>query len=115
MLDTHKIKAEAIGLCDDTKLWYYKCENNNFDNNSNIYTDKASFTELMKIKYNYLYTNSSTLFERCLVGDLNMQQFHFMLEMLDKVNSGADYQTTSTEVGQRLVDVYVKPLIEKDK
>ena len=61
MLDTHKIKAEAIGLCDDTKLWYYKCENNNFDNNSNIYTDKASFTESMKIKYNYLYTNSSTL------------------------------------------------------
>ena len=45
-------------------------------------------------------------------GDLNLQQLTFMLQMIEKVNRGADYQTTSTEVGQRLVDVYVKPLIE---
>ena len=34
--------------------------------------------------------------------------------MIDKVNNGQDYQTASQEVGQKLVDVYVKPLIKDD-
>ena len=70
------------------------------------------FTEVMKSKYEYLYSNSSTLFERSMKGDLNMQQLNFMLDMIEKVNAGADYQTTSTVVGQRLVNIYVKPLID---
>lgn len=108
MLDTQKIKSEVDNLCTDTRKWHAKRE----------YRDMnlEEFTEEMKNKYNYLYTNSSTLFERCMKGDLNIQQLNFMLQMIEKVNAGADYQTTSTEVGQRLVDVYVKPLIEnKDK
>lgn len=104
MLDTQKIKSEVEGLRNDTIHWYHK----------RIYIDKnkEEFTIEMKSKYEYLFTNSSTLFERCMQGDLNMQQLNYMLAMIEKVNSGADYQTTSTEVGQHMVDIYVKPLLD---
>lgn len=104
MLDTEKIKNEVNGLCADTRMWHSKREYGDLN--------LEAFTEVMKSKYEYLYSNSSTLFERCMKGDLNIQQLNFMLEMINKVNAGADYQTTSTVVGQRLVDVYVKPLID---
>lgn len=107
MLDTVKVKTEVNDLCKDVSKWSSRTE---FDG-----LNKNEFTELMKIKYNYLYTNSSTLFERCIKGDLNIQQLTYMLNMIDKINSGADYQQTSTEVGQNLVDVYVKPLIDDKK
>ena len=104
MVDTHKIKSEVERLCDDTIYWHHK----------RIYIDKnkEEFTIEMKNKYEYLYTNSSTLFERCIQGDLNMQQLNYMLAMIEKVSSGADYQTPSTEVGQHMVDIYVKPLLD---
>jgi len=104
MVDTHKIKSEVERLCDDTIHWHHK----------RIYIDKnkEEFTIEMKSKYEYLFTNSPTLFERCIQGDLNMQQLNYMLAMIKKVNSGADYQTTSTEVGQHMVDIYVKPLLD---
>ena len=47
-----------------------------------------------------------------MTGELNTEQLEFMLKMLDKVNNGADYQKTSTEVGQHMVDVYVKPMLD---
>ena len=104
MVDTHKIKNEVQRLCEDTIHWHHK----------KIYVDKnkEKFTTEMKGKYEYLFTNSATLFERCIQGDLNMQQLNYMLAMIQKVNSGADYQTTSTEVGQHMVDIYVKPLLD---
>ena len=104
MLDTQKIKSEVDSLCNDTRKWHSKREFSDLN--------LEEFTDAMKAKYEYLYTNSSTLFERCMKGDLNLQQLTFMLQMIEKVNRGADYQTTSTEVGQRLVDVYVNQLIE---
>jgi hypothetical protein len=109
MVDTQKIKTEVKGLCDDAQLWYYKYKNSN-----NIATAKIEFKEEMKKKYEYLYTNSSTLFERCILGELNIQQLNYILSMIEKVNSGADYKTTSTEVGQHMVDIYVKPLLENN-
>jgi hypothetical protein len=69
----------------------------------------------MKTKYNYLHTNSSTLFDRCIAGDLNMDQFNYMINMLKKINEGKDYQQASTEVGQKLVDIYVSPLLNDKK
>ncbi len=107
MLNTQQIYNQVNQLLIDKRKWQSKEEFNTL----NI----EQFTDEMKIKYEYLYTNSNTLFERCIKGDLNMQQLTFILQMIEKVNSGADYQATSTEVGQRLVDIYVKPLIENKK
>lgn len=107
MIDTTKLKAEVLGLGEDTRMWHSKRGIEFRD------MDKDQFVEAMKAKYEYLYTNSPTLFERVMQGDLNMQQLDYMLAMIDKVNSGADYHETSVEVGQKLVDVYVKPMLDK--
>ena len=105
MVETSIIRREVEELLDETHKWQSKRPE---------YRDMSIelFTEQMQSRFEYLFTNSSTLFERCIKGDLNMEQFNYMISMIDKVNSGKDYQTASTEVGQKLVDIYVKPLIE---
>ena len=105
MVDTVKIKSEVMELSNETRKW--QMQNGEYRSMT-----KENFIEIMQNKYNYLYTNSSTLFERCVMGDLNMEQFNYMLKMLDEVKAGKDYQTVSQAVGQKLVDIYVKPLIE---
>ena len=106
MVDTIILRKEVKELNDETRKWQLKRPE---------YREMSieTFTEEMKIKYEYLYTNSSTLFERCVKGDLNMEEFNYMVNMIEKVNAGKDYQSVSQEVGQKLVDIYVKPLIEK--
>ena len=107
MVETAIIRKEVSQLMDETRKWQTKRPE---------YRDMSieTFTEQMKVIFEYLNTNSSTLFERCVKGDLNLEQFNYMITMIDKVNKGQDYQEASQEVGQKLVDVYVKPLI-KDK
>ena len=107
MSNPTKIREEVIDLMTDTRSWIAKREI------TNISMDQ--FKAEMTLKYEYLYTNSSTLFERCILGDLNMDQFNYMISMLEKLNSGNDYQKVSTEVGQKLVDIYVKPLLNENK
>ncbi len=99
------IKEEVLGLMSDTRSWIAKRGITNIS--------KEQFTAEMTMKYEHLYTNSSTLFERCIAGDLNMEQFNYMISMLEKLNTGKDYQQVSTEVGQKLVDIYVKPMLNK--
>jgi hypothetical protein len=104
MINTAIIRKEVSRLMDETRKWQSKRPE---------YRDMSIeiFTEQMKVQFEYLHTNSSTLFDRCVKGDLNMEQFNYMITMIDKVNSGQDYQSASQEVGQKLVDIYVKPLI----
>jgi hypothetical protein len=105
MVETAIIRKEVSQLMDETRKWQTKRPE---------YRDMSieTFTEQMKVRFDYLNTNSSTLFERCIKGDLNLEQFNYMITMIDKVNNGQDYQAASQEVGQKLVDVYVKPLIQ---
>ncbi len=105
MIDTIKLKSEVEALGADTRIWHAKRDFKDMG--------REEFVEAMKIKYEYLFTNSATLFERVMQGDLNMQQLDYMLSMLDKVNRGADYHETSVEIGQKLVDIYVKPILDK--
>ena len=107
MVETSIIRKEVSQLIDETRKWQLKRPE---------YREMSieTFTEQMKVKFEYLNTKSSTLFERCVKGDLNIEEFNYMLNMIDKVNAGQDYQAASQEVGQKLVDIYVKPLI-KDK
>ena len=103
-IDTKKLKDDVYGLIEDMHSWHFKRNYRELD--------KDGFVEAMKVKYEYLYTNSQTLFERTLQGDLNFEHFEYMLTMLEKVNAGGDYQKVSQEVGQQLVDVYVKPMLD---
>jgi hypothetical protein len=104
-INTTQVREEVLGLMSDTRSWIAKRGITNIS--------KEQFKAEMIMKYEYLYTNSSTLFDRCIEGDLNMEQFNYMISMLEKLNTGKDYQQVSTEVGQKLVDVYVKPMLNK--
>ena len=105
MIDTSKLKSDINMLGADTRAWHSKREFRDMD--------REQFVEAMKAKHEYLFTNSATLFEWVMQGDLNMQQLDYMLDMIDKVNAGSDYHETCVEVGQKLVDVYVKPMLDK--
>ena len=106
-IDTIKLRQEVSDICNERYQWQLQRPD---------YREMSveTFTEQMKIKYEYLSTKSSTLFEQCIKGDLNMEQFKYMMNKLEEVNTGKDYNTASQEVGQKLVDVYVKPLIGDD-
>ena len=103
-IDTIKLRQEVNELFNESRNWQLKRPE---------YRDISIelFTEKMKLKYDYLNTNSSTLFEQCIKGELNMEQFKYMMNKLDEVNAGKDYNKASQEIGQKLVDIYVKPLI----
>jgi hypothetical protein len=89
MLDTEKIRKEVSELANDTRIWHSMREFGDLNNDE--------FTEVMKSKYEYLYSNSSTLFERSMKGDLNMQQLNFMLDMIEKV------KTMNSEYNQKIL------------
>jgi len=105
MLDTIILRKEVAELCNESRNWQLKRPE---------YRDMTieTFSEQMVSKYDYLHTNSFTLFTQCINGNLNMEQFKYMMNKLEEVNAGKDFDTVSQEIGQKLVDVYVKPLIE---
>jgi hypothetical protein len=107
MLDTNKIKLEVINLLNDTNAWKHKRGEYRELNNT-------EFINEMKTKYIYLFENSSTLFESCINGGINIQQLEYMLNMIDKLNNGADYHKTSIAIGQQLVDTYITPVINQN-
>ena len=105
MLDTDKIKTEVLALMEDTRIWHSRRDY--------IGYSKNEFSDAMASKYTYLHTNSKTLFERCIQGDLNMEYLDYIMKMIVKVNNGGDYNKVSQEVGQKMVDIYVKPMLDK--
>ena len=105
MVDTILLKTQVLEIMEQTRKWHAKREYQNMT--------REQFGEAMQNKFNFLYNNSSTLFDRCIIGDINLQQLDYMISMINKVNNGSNYQTVTQEVGQKLVDIYVKPLIEK--
>jgi len=107
MLDTNKIKLEVNNLLNDTNVWKHKRGDHRELNNT-------EFINEMKTKYIYLFENSNTLFEQCISGGINLQQLEYMLNMIDKLNNGADYHKTSIAIGQKLVDTYITPVINKN-
>lgn len=105
MLDTEQIKTEVLALMEDTRTWHSRRDYFGYSKNE--------FSDAMSSKYTYLHTNSKTLFERCIQGDLNIGYLDYILGMIQKVNNGGDYNTVSQEVGQKMVDIYVKPMLDK--
>lgn len=53
-----------------------------------------------------------TLFEKAMSPTFNEAQFAMMLTMLDKMSRGMTQHEASVRVGQRLVDAYVKPMLD---
>ena len=72
---------------------------------------KALRTEEREFAMNY-----PSIFETTLKGQLDIKQFEYMIRMSNKVKQNKTTQhQASLEVGQQLVDKYVKPSLEKGK
>ena len=56
------------------------------------------------------------IFLKSLDGGLDMEQFNFMINMATKVNNKKITQhDASVQIGEKLVNQYVKPTLEKKK
>jgi hypothetical protein len=100
MLDPDKVKADVDGI-------KAARASNNLSN--------EDFEAAMTSKFPYLAENAKTLFSRCCTGDMDDTKINYMINMMRKVISGKKSEhDASVNIGQRLVDEYVMPLI-KDK
>jgi hypothetical protein len=57
-------------------------------------------------------TEYPTLFEKAMSPTFNQAQLDMMLTMLDKMSKGMTQHQASVVVGQKLVDAYVKPMLD---
>ena len=86
-----------------------------FDNKKsyqNLILDQ--FKHKLKKKYNNLSTKFPTIFEKTINGTMDMNRLKFMLNMINKVNNNEITEhNASVQIGEKLVNEYVKPMIDK--
>ena len=100
MLDPDKVKADVDGI--------------KAARASNTLSNE-DFEAAMTAKFPYLAENAKTLFSKCCSGEMDDAKIAYMISMMRKVISGKKSEhDASVNIGQRLVDEYVMPLI-KDK
>lgn len=56
------------------------------------------------------------LFEKVCEDDFDMNRFMYMMQLKEKIqNREHTVESASIEVGQTLFDIYVKPIVDKNK
>ena len=107
MINTQTVREQVTSLLQDVLDW----------KTGNKYNDmnKEQFLTKIKNTYSYLHENSTTLFDKCIDGTMDLPRLEQMLQMIEKVRQGYDFTSASVEIGQSLNDHYVKPLIDKKK
>lgn len=74
------------------------------------------FDKDIKLKYKEFNLTYPALFSKILDGTLEKKQFNYMLGMMSRVrNEELSDHDASVQVGQVLVDKYVKPLVDNKK
>ena len=78
-----------------------------FDNDSNK-------QEFYKQKYQAFHKQFPMLLEKACENEFDYERFQWMMQMRTKVdNKEISQYDASTQVGQKLVDTYVEPLLNK--
>jgi len=77
--------------------------------------NETEFTTKMEIKYNYLKSNTSSIFNQIIQQEkIDMDKLKYMLDMLRSIGKKQiSFENASKEVGQKFADEYVKPLVDK--
>ena len=90
-------------------------EKKKFDNKkSYLNLNFDQFKNKLKKKFNNLSTNFPTIFEKTINGTMDMSRLKFMLNMINKVNNNEITEhNASVQIGEKLVNEYVKPMIDK--
>ena len=75
-----------------------------------------SFEDEMNGKYGYLKNNVGTIFNSCLKGDMNLKVLTYMINQAKQLKkNNISKHDASVNVGQVLVDTFVKPNLDKEK
>jgi hypothetical protein len=75
-----------------------------------------SFESEMNGKYVYLKNNSGTIFNSCIKGDMNLKVLTYMIVQAKELKkNNISNHDASVNVGQVLVDTFVKPKLDKEK
>ena len=105
MIDADKIDKEIKEIKQHRSNWLKGNEYMNYT--------ADEFSDAMKNKYEYLYKNSATLFKKCIDGEADNTRVNEMIDMLKQMQNGRTLFDASKEIGTKLTNYYVKPLIEK--
>lgn len=91
-----------------------KSQINEIRNYVNKNCNKKDFDEQVRQQFNQFEHKYPALFKKLINGDCDPEQLEFVLNRLEQVRTGTKTQhDASVEVGQVLVDKYVKPELEK--
>ena len=75
---------------------------------------KKDFDEKVRQQFSHFENKYPALFKKLINQDCDQEQLEFVLNRLEQVRTGTKSQhDASVEVGQVLVDKYVKPELEK--
>lgn len=96
---------EMKRCCDDHKNGKY----------CNDMTD-AEFLNKMETDFSYVVTNSKVIFDKVYLGNMDLTVFTYMINKAKDIkrNKVTNYDA-SVDVGQKLVDTFVKPKKNKSK
>ena len=77
--------------------------------------DKEEFEKKMQERFNTIYKQQPSIFKMCVDGFMDIERLTYMINMVKKVKSNnMSEHDASVQVGQRLVDEFVKPKIEEN-
>ena len=77
---------------------------------------KPDFAENAKVKFKDFEYKYPIIFKKIIENTLNNEEFVMMMNMMRKIqNEELSEHDASVQVGQHLVDKFVKPMINKDK
>ena len=77
---------------------------------------QTQFESEMEKKYTLLYNSYKTIFKQCITGNMDISVFTYMISKAKDINKNkiSEYDA-SVSVGEKLVDTFVKPILEKEK
>lgn len=108
MPDTSYVMDDVKEIQNRIRLFSQKKIDRNLSN--------EEFTNKLKKDYQKLHENFPTIFEKTLLGTLELNRLEFMLKMIGEIKTKkVSKHEASVVVGQELVDNIVKPKLPEQK
>lgn len=106
--DYDKILKEANNLLSDY---------NNYSNKKDFKNESYdSFKEIMIKKYEYLHNEVNSIFIQCIEGNMDIKILKFMITQAKEIQkNNISNHDASVKVGEKLVDKFIKPMLDKNK
>ena len=109
MTDYDKLLLEIKSLNNECK---------DFEKNKGIYKDlsKKEFHLKLQQKYSNIYSDYSSIFNQCINNLMDIETITFRIHKAKEIqkNKVSNYDA-SVKVGEKLVDKFIKPNLDKDK